>query len=93
LLRQKLTLDRLTRMGLISKDGVDIKDIWSDEIASYLGMMIHGFPNAFMIYSPQGMYFFPSAALQHYNLTDTLSSANSILEWPHNPRMPGRFHR
>lgn len=40
-------------MGLKSKDGVDMKDIWSGQISSFLGMMIHGFPNAFMVYSPQ----------------------------------------
>jgi hypothetical protein len=50
-----LTGDRLTQMGLKNKDGVDIKDIWGQEIASYLGMLIHGFPNAFMVYSPQGI--------------------------------------
>jgi hypothetical protein len=44
-------------MGLKNKDGVDIKDIWGQEIASYLGMMINGFPNAFMVYSPQGMFY------------------------------------
>jgi hypothetical protein len=42
-------------MGFKSKDSVDIKDIWGKEIASYLGMLIHGFPNAFMVYSPQGI--------------------------------------
>lgn len=40
-------------MGLTSKAGVDIKDIWSNEIATYLGMLIHGFPNAFLLYGPQ----------------------------------------
>lgn len=43
----------LTRMCLLSKEGINIKDIWDREIATYLGMLIHGFPNAFMIYSPQ----------------------------------------
>jgi hypothetical protein len=52
----KLTGYRLTQMGLKSKDGVDIKDIWAQEISSYLGMLIHGFPNAFMVYSPQGLF-------------------------------------
>lgn len=45
---------RLTQMGLKSKDGIDLKDIWGKEISSFLGMMIHGFPNCFMVYSPQG---------------------------------------
>ncbi|RMZ66139.1 Cyclopentanone 12-monooxygenase [Pyrenophora seminiperda CCB06] len=43
----------VTSMGLKSKDGVDIKDIWKDGIRTYLGMMVHGFPNAFMVYAPQ----------------------------------------
>lgn len=43
----------LTNMGLKSKDGVDIKDVWKDGVRTYLGMMFHGFPNAFMVYSPQ----------------------------------------
>ncbi|KAF2687658.1 FAD/NAD(P)-binding domain-containing protein [Lentithecium fluviatile CBS 122367] len=43
----------LTHMGLKSKDGVDIKDVWKDGVRTYLGMMMHGFPNAFMVYSPQ----------------------------------------
>ncbi|KAF2819650.1 FAD/NAD(P)-binding domain-containing protein [Ophiobolus disseminans] len=43
----------LCNMGLTSADGVDIKDVWKDGVRTYLGMMFHGFPNAFMVYSPQ----------------------------------------
>ncbi|KNG45057.1 hypothetical protein TW65_08128 [Stemphylium lycopersici] len=43
----------LTSMGLKSKDGVDIKDVWSNGVRTYLGVTMHGFPNAFMVYSPQ----------------------------------------
>ena len=43
----------LCNMGLKSKDGVDIRDVWSDGVRTYLGMMFAGFPNAFMVYSPQ----------------------------------------
>ena len=43
----------VTNMGLKSKDGVDMKDVWKDGVRTYLGMMVHGFPNAFMVYSPQ----------------------------------------
>ncbi|KAF2108347.1 hypothetical protein BDV96DRAFT_504619 [Lophiotrema nucula] len=43
----------LTHMGLKSKDGVDIKDVWADGVRTYLGMLISGFPNAFMVYTPQ----------------------------------------
>lgn len=43
----------LTHMGLKNKDGIDIKDVWKDGVRTYLGMMMHGFPNAFMVYTPQ----------------------------------------
>ncbi|KAF2845443.1 FAD/NAD(P)-binding domain-containing protein [Plenodomus tracheiphilus IPT5] len=43
----------LTNMGLTSKHGVDIKDVWANGVRTYLGMMFAGFPNAFMVYSPQ----------------------------------------
>lgn len=43
----------LTNMGLKSKDGVDIKDVWAEGVSTYLGMTMHGFPNAFIVYSPQ----------------------------------------
>lgn len=43
----------LTNMGFTNKDGEDIKEVWKDGVRTYLGMMFHGFPNAFMVYSPQ----------------------------------------
>ncbi|KAF2025437.1 FAD/NAD(P)-binding domain-containing protein [Setomelanomma holmii] len=43
----------LTNMGFTSKDGKDIKDVWKEGVRTYLGMMINGFPNAFMVFSPQ----------------------------------------
>ncbi|KAF2711829.1 FAD/NAD(P)-binding domain-containing protein [Pleomassaria siparia CBS 279.74] len=43
----------LTHMGLKNKDAIDIKDVWADGVKTYLGIMMHGFPNAFMVYSPQ----------------------------------------
>jgi cation diffusion facilitator CzcD-associated flavoprotein CzcO len=43
----------LTHMGLKNKDGVNISDVWKDGVRTYLGMMMHGFPNAFMVYTPQ----------------------------------------
>lgn len=41
-------------MGLLNKDGVELKELWQDGIKSYLGILINGFPNAFMVYSPHG---------------------------------------
>ena len=43
----------LVKMGLKSKDGVDLREVWKDGVKTYLGMTIRGFPNAFMVYSPQ----------------------------------------
>lgn len=35
----------LTNMGLKSKDGVDLRDLWKDGVFTYLGLTIAGFPN------------------------------------------------
>lgn len=43
----------LTQMGLKNKDGIDIKDVWAKGVRTYLGMCMAGFPNAFMVYTPQ----------------------------------------
>lgn len=43
----------MTQMGLKNKDGVDLKDLWSNGLNTYLGITISGFPNAFMAYTPQ----------------------------------------
>ncbi|KAK3708387.1 hypothetical protein LTR37_011483 [Vermiconidia calcicola] len=43
----------LTQMGIKSKDGIDLKDLWADGISTYLGMTVAGFPNFFMSYTPQ----------------------------------------
>ena len=41
-------------MGLKNRDGIDIKQYWSDGVKTYLGMMFNGFPNAFTCYTPHG---------------------------------------
>ena len=43
----------LTRMGLRNKDGIDLKDIWKEDVHTYLGLMISGFPNLFLCFGPQ----------------------------------------
>ncbi|KAK3049957.1 hypothetical protein LTR09_008877 [Extremus antarcticus] len=43
----------LTQMGLKSKDGVALADMWKDGLNTYLGLTISGFPNMFMAYTPQ----------------------------------------
>lgn len=38
----------LTNMGLKSKDGQDLRELWKDGVSTYLGLTIAGFPNLFM---------------------------------------------
>lgn len=44
----------MTNMGLKNTNGVDMKEVWKDGVWTYLGMMTSGFPNMFMVFSPQG---------------------------------------
>lgn len=41
-------------MGLKNRDGVDIMEHWREGFRTYLGSMIHGFPNVFMSFTPHG---------------------------------------
>jgi cation diffusion facilitator CzcD-associated flavoprotein CzcO len=34
------------------RDGVELHDVWKDEPQAFLGMMMPGFPNFFMMYGP-----------------------------------------
>lgn len=43
-----------TSMGLRDVDGLDMKERWKDGVRTQLGMTCPGFPNMFMVYSPQG---------------------------------------
>ncbi|TDZ15139.1 Baeyer-Villiger monooxygenase [Colletotrichum orbiculare MAFF 240422] len=43
----------LTNMGLRGTGGVDIKERWKDGVWTYLGLMVSGYPNMFMVYGPQ----------------------------------------
>jgi cation diffusion facilitator CzcD-associated flavoprotein CzcO len=43
-------------MGLKNKDGVDIKDCWKDGVRTYLGMLMSGFPNAFIVFNAHGKH-------------------------------------
>lgn len=58
-------MSRLTQMGLKNRDGKDIAEVWKDGIRTYLGMTFHGFPNAFMVYSPHGKVFVVDCAYDY----------------------------
>ena len=44
----------MTQMGLKSLDGPELKDEWKDGAQTYLGTMIHNYPNLFHLYGPHG---------------------------------------
>ena len=43
----------LTQMGIKNRDGVLLADSWKEGINTYLGITVSGFPNFFMVYTPQ----------------------------------------
>lgn len=51
----------IIRVGVKSKDGVDLKDVWTDGIKTYMGITVSGFPNMFIPYSPQAPTPFTNA--------------------------------
>ena len=77
-------------MGLTSKNGVDIKEIWSQEIASYMGLLIADFPNLFMIYSPQAPTAFANGPTILECQTDLIVDAIKRLEFPEEGQPKGK---
>jgi cyclohexanone monooxygenase len=43
----------LTRIDIHGRDGRVLRDVWRDGPTSYLGMMVAGFPNLFVVAGPQ----------------------------------------
>jgi len=41
-----------TRMNLVGRDGLRLKDAWSDGMGAYQGISVAGFPNYFMLLGP-----------------------------------------
>ena len=46
------TTTYLSAIDVKGKNGVSIRDAWSDGPQAYLGISTHGFPNLFMLYGP-----------------------------------------
>jgi cation diffusion facilitator CzcD-associated flavoprotein CzcO len=42
------------KMNIRGAGGRDLRDAWSGDPVSYLGVAVHGFPNLFMVTGPQG---------------------------------------
>lgn len=43
----------LTRINLQGRNGVTMRETWADGVHTYLGLMVHGFPNLYLITGPQ----------------------------------------
>jgi cation diffusion facilitator CzcD-associated flavoprotein CzcO len=43
----------LTRMGIKGRDGAALSDVWAGGPQSYLGLMVAGFPNLYIVAGPQ----------------------------------------
>ena len=43
----------LLAMDIRGRDGLNLRDKWSDGVTTYLGAAIAGFPNLMMVYGPQ----------------------------------------
>ncbi|KAH9988283.1 hypothetical protein F4779DRAFT_611071 [Xylariaceae sp. FL0662B] len=70
----------VTGMGLKNRWGVDLKDYWEDGIRTYLGTMIHGFPNAFMVFAPHAPTAFSNATTLIEMQCDFICSALKEIE-------------
>lgn len=67
-------------MGLKNKDGVDMKEVWKDGVFTYLGTMTAGFPNMFMVFTPQGEYRVLLILLR--TLTDLILAPTALTNGP-----------
>lgn len=47
----------LRTMGITGRDGLALETKWKDGVSTNVGMMVHGFPNMYMVYGPQGAYY------------------------------------
>jgi len=75
-------------MGLKNKDGVDLSEVWANGIRTYLGMLVHGFPNAFFVYTPQGEF----SSRSEYHSDIDLVSPDGPVQWTINSRNSMRLH-
>ena len=42
----------LTQMDIRGRDGNLLRDVWADDIRSFMGLQVHGYPNLFMVNGP-----------------------------------------
>jgi cation diffusion facilitator CzcD-associated flavoprotein CzcO len=70
----------LTRIDIRGRDGVLLRDLWRDGPASYLGMMVVGFPNLFIIAGPQSPSVLANVIAANEHQVDWISDAIAHLD-------------
>jgi len=61
----------LVRLGIVGRNALPLAEKWRDTTRTYLGLMIHGFPNLFTVTGPQSpsiLHNMPHAIEDHVNL-------------------------
>ncbi|MEZ5264001.1 MAG: steroid monooxygenase, partial [Acidimicrobiales bacterium] len=65
----------LVNVDITGRDGVTLKDKWKDGTRTYLGLMVHGFPNFYTITGPASPSVFSNMMVsieQHVDLIGTI---------------------
>jgi cation diffusion facilitator CzcD-associated flavoprotein CzcO len=70
----------LTRMDIRGRDGRLLRDVWRDGPASYLGIMMHGFPGMFVIGGPQSCSALANVITANEQQVDWICKAISWLD-------------
>jgi cation diffusion facilitator CzcD-associated flavoprotein CzcO len=70
----------LTRMEIRGRDGLLLRDAWSDGPASYLGLMIAGFPGMFVIGGPQSCSALANVITANEQQVDWIANAIAWLD-------------
>jgi cyclohexanone monooxygenase len=70
----------LTRIDIEGRDGLLLRDVWRDGPASYLGIMVAGFPNLFIVAGPQSPSVLANVIAANEYQVDWISDAIRHLE-------------
>jgi cyclohexanone monooxygenase len=70
----------LTRIDIHGRGGLLLRDVWRDGPASYLGIMVGGFPNLFIVAGPQSPSVLANVIVANEYQVDWISDAIRHLE-------------
>jgi cyclohexanone monooxygenase len=70
----------LTRMDIRGRDGVRLRDVWEHGPQSYLGLMVVGFPNLFIVSGPQSPSVLANVIVANEQQVNWIGAAISHLD-------------